>query len=81
MFYEEHLIEERKKILRNYHIYDLQNTYKKFSRGCKSFKKEELIHQLAHYEIWINKNNPNENFDITKGLTRTTLKNRKMTYK
>lgn len=81
MFYEEYLIDERIKTLKNYHISDLQNIYKKYACGSKAFRKEELIKQLAHYEVWINENNPGKNFDITKGLTKTKVRNRKMTYK
>lgn len=77
MFYEEYLIDERIKILRDYHIHDLQHIYKKYACGSKTLKKEELIRQLAHYEVWINENNPTKKINITEGLTKTKFKKTK----
>lgn len=81
MFKLEHLIEERMEVLRGYHIADLQNAYKQFACGSKSFNKEELIRQLAHYEVWINEKNPDNPINIVDGLRKINKRKRKMTSK
>lgn len=74
MIYLEYLIEERIKVLRDYRIIDLQDVYKRYSCGCKALSKEDLMRELAHFEIWFNEKNPHDRIDITKGLTKVQIR-------
>lgn len=69
-------LEERKRELREYNINDLREKYKSISTGYSTLNKEHLVYALANYEIWHNAY-LKEKIDITDGLEKIPVKNRR----